>query len=55
MRRQGAIKSQNDLQNDFFCGRGAVEDWADPIDKSEVRMLRRMMRGSAICPRDWAG
>ena len=53
--RQRAIESWDAMQNDFFFGWEEVEEWADVLDKNDVRMLRCELRGSAICPRDWAG
>ena len=53
--RQRAIESWDAMQNDFFFGWEEAEDWADALDKSDVRMLRCELRGSALCPRDWAG
>ena len=53
--RQRAIESWDAMQNDFFFGWEEVEAWADSLDKNQVMMLRAEIRGSAICPRDWAG
>jgi hypothetical protein len=53
--RQRAIESWDAMQNDFFFGWEEVEEWADWLDKNQVRLLRCQVRCSAICPRDWAG
>ena len=55
VRRQCAIEGWGAMQNDFFFGWEEVEEWADALDKNQVRMLRCDLRGSAICPRSWAG
>ena len=53
--RQRAIENGKAVDNDFFFGWEEVEEWADHLDKHQVRTLRRAMTGSAFCPRDWAG
>ena len=51
---QRAIETWNAVQDDFFYAWDEVEEWADAQHRREVRLLRRNLRGSALCPRNWA-
>ena len=51
---QRAIETWNAVQDDFYYAWNEVEEWAESADRSAVRLLRLHVRGSAICPRNWA-